>query len=193
MDKFIAEYFSKLQEIFKNIEYNKIKKSVEIIIEKYRRDKQIFIIGNGGSASTASHFACDLGKGCNIDDGKRFKVISLTDNVSWMSAISNDISYEHVFIEQLKNYLQKGDLVIGISASGNSVNVIKAFEYAKAIGANTLGFIGFSGGKIKNLSDNWIYVRNYNYGQVEDFHLILEHIITQYIKKELEKINKKGD
>lgn len=169
------------------------KKELEFFFQSlmysYNNNKKVIILGNGGSAATASHFACDLGKGSSLEGLKRFKVISLTDNLPLITAISNDLSYDEVFKYQLENILEEDDLVIGISASGNSENVVSAFEFAKSKSARTFALIGFSGGRLKDLSDKFIHVNSSNYGIVEDIHLMLEHVITQYIRSYLLYLN----
>ena len=140
-------------------------------------------MGDGGSASNASHFACDLGKGTlkRVYDGKekRFRVISLTDNIVTITAFANDLSFEDIFVQQLHNLIDKGDVVIGISGSGNSPNVIKAIRYAQTCGAKTIGFLGFkTGGKLSKLVDYEITVQDNHYGRIEDIHLALGHLIT---------------
>lgn len=183
--EFSKNYFGELKRIINELDLEKIRKITEVIYQAYRNDKQIFIMGNGGSASTASHFACDLGKGTlkNVydDNEKRFKVISLTDNVTTLMAFGNDLSFEDVFYQQLRNLISEGDVVIGISASGNSVNVIKAIQYAKKCKATTIGFLGFrTGGKLHDLVDYEITVQDEHYGRSEDIHLISVHLITNY-------------
>jgi len=158
---------------------------MEMIYEVFKKNKQVFILGNGGSASTASHFCCDLGKGTVIDGQPRFRVISLNDNIPLLTAYSNDFGYEFVFVEQLRNLLNEGDLVICITASGNSTNVLNAIEYAKQIGAATIGFLGFGGGKAKDMVTEHITVSNSNYGQVEDIHMILAHAACQYFRERI--------
>jgi len=143
-------------------------------------------MGNGGSASTASHFACDLGKGTICEGKPRFRVVSLNDNMPLITALSNDFGYERVFIEQLMNLVSPDDLVISITGSGNSPNILKAVEYAKKQGAKTIGLIGFGGGKLQEIVDEHITVSNTNYGQVEDIHLILAHALSQYFKEMIE-------
>lgn len=181
----IKEYISHLQMAISAIPVDRIKKLIELLLEAYEDEKQIFIFGNGGSASTASHFACDLGKGTIRANSKRFKVISLTDNVALMTAWANDSSYNDVFKEQLENLLKPGDVVIGISASGNSRNVLNAIEYTNSIGCTTIGFAGFGGGKLAEMVDECIVVESDRYGPVEDIHLMLEHIIIFCIAEEL--------
>ncbi len=190
--EFSKNYFTELKKIVDKFDLEKIQKITEVIFDAHKNDKQIFILGNGGSASTASHFACDLGKGTvkNVYDDreKRFRVISLTDNTATLLALGNDLSFEDIFSQQLNNLINKDDVVIGISASGNSPNIIKAIQYAKKCGAQNIGFLGFkTGGKLAKLVDYEIIVQDEHYGRIEDVHLILEHLITSYlaeIKKE---------
>jgi len=181
----IEEYISHLQVAISTLPVDKIEKSIELLLEAYEDGRRIFILGNGGSASTASHFACDLGKGTVCGNGKRFKVISLTDNVALMTAWANDSSYDDIFKEQFENYLETGDVVIGISASGNSKNVLNAIEYANSKRCVTIGFAGFGGGKLSSMVDECVIVESDRYGPVEDVHLMLEHIISFCIAEEL--------
>ena len=181
----IGEYISHLQAAISAIPIHKIKRLTELLLEAYEDGRHVFILGNGGSASTASHFACDLSKGTINGNGKRFKVISLTDNVALMTAWANDSHYDEVFREQLENLSSPGDVVIGISASGNSNNVLNAMGYARAIGCVTIGFAGFGGGQLASIVDECIIVESDRYGPVEDVHLILEHVISNRIAEEL--------
>lgn len=144
--------------------------------------KHVFILGNGGSAATASHFACDLAKGTAVPGGRRFKAIALTDNIPLVTAWANDDSFDNIFVEQLSNLLSDGDVVIAISVSGNSPNVLNAMELARKLGAITIGFTGFDGGDLKNLVDMAIVVPNHCMEQVEDVHLILEHAICTLLR-----------
>jgi D-sedoheptulose 7-phosphate isomerase len=157
------------------------KKAQEIVGELLKaRDSgnRIYIMGNGGSASTASHMASDLNKGANRKDAPRFKAIALTDNIPAMLAWANDSSYEDVFLEQLINHVEKGDVVIGISGSGNSVNVLKAVEHANRVGAVTIGLTGFDGGALNKICKVSYVVPNNCMQQVEDVHLLIEHMIS---------------
>ena len=181
----INEYKNKLSLAIDNMDVEVINSAVDMLWNAYENDKQIFVIGNGGSASTASHIACDIGKGVVQPDKKRFRIQSLTDNLAWITAIANDISYDSIFEEQLKNFLNEKDIVIAISASGNSANVVKAVEFAKNHGAIIIGMTGFSGGKIKELADVKIHADLNDYGQAEDFHLICEHIMTECIRRRM--------
>jgi len=180
--KFTNGYFLELRSTLDEIPMEKVERIVQIIYEAYRNNKYVFIMGNGGSASTASHFACDLGKGTICEGKPRFRVMSLNDNMPLITALANDFGYEKVFIEQLMNLINPGDVVVSITGSGNSPNILKAVEYAKGQGAKTIGLIGFRGGKLKEIVDEHITVSNMNYGQVEDIHLILSHAISQYFK-----------
>jgi D-sedoheptulose 7-phosphate isomerase len=184
----IKTYIANLQAAIDALEIEKIKRVIDKIWEAYEADKQIFVIGNGGSAATASHFACDLGKGTIVPSRRRLRIMSLTDNVAVMTAWANDLSYDDIFVEQLKNLLNQDDLVIGISASGNSRNVLKAIEYANSMNCTTIGLTGFGGGKLAQIADESIIVDSYDYGPVEDIHLILDHIIRAWIYEELNRI-----
>lgn len=150
---------------------------VETLRAAWREDRQIFVFGNGGSAANASHFATDLGKGSSDKLGKRFRVLSLNDNVSWMTAIGNDYSYEDVFVRQLENYARAGDVVISISVSGNSPNCVKALEWAKARGLRTLGVVGAKRGRMADILDQVIVVNDTHYGRVEDAQMGVLHML----------------
>jgi len=161
------------------------KKAQEIVGELLKaRDsgKRIYIMGNGGSASTASHMASDLNKGANRKDALRFRAVALTDNIPAMLAWANDSSYEDVFLEQLSNHVEKGDVVIGISGSGNSVNVLKAVEHANRVGAVTIGLVGFDGGALSKICKVSYVVPNNCMQQVEDIHLLIEHMISNILR-----------
>lgn len=157
-----------------------------IVITMLGRGRTTYIIGNGGSASTASHMAVDFTKGTQIEKGHRLCVASLTDNVAVLTAWANDVSYNGVFTEQLKVLAKRDDILIAISASGNSENILEAVRWANEEGLGTIGFIGFGGGKLKSLVDADITVSSRNYGVVEDFHLSLGHILSQFIRQHLE-------
>ena len=162
-----------------------IEEIADIIFDAYKRGKQIFIMGNGGSATTASHFARDLQIGAAVAGKPRIQATSLTDNVAFITALANDIDYSSIFEEQLIGQLEEGDVVIGISASGNSPNVLKAIEYARKNGAITIGFIGFGGGKLRELVHKSIVLSSRDYGQVEDIHLSLAHIVSYLVKERI--------
>lgn len=182
----IQKYISHLQGVLERLNLDDVRESIAYVMAAYHADKQIFVVGNGGSASTASHLACDLGKGTHIPGKRRFRVISLTDNVATMTAWANDVCYEDVFVEQLKNLVNPGDLVIGISASGDSENIIRAIRYANEVGCKTIGWCGFGGGKLAGLTDVSVVTDSYEYGPVEDVHHILNHVLHAWIREEFE-------
>lgn len=186
--EFIAVYLYEVKRCLDALDKNKIEIAIDMIVEAYKNDRKVFILGNGGSASTSSHMACDLGKGTlqrvYDETERRLRVISLTDNVALMTAFANDLSFEDIFVQQLRNLVETGDLVIALSGSGNSVNVIKAMKYAKACGAKTIGLLGFkNGGKLAKLVDCSIIVDSTHYGPIEDIQLILNHLIASWIAK----------
>ena len=156
--------------------------AVAVLYEARLSDRQVFIMGNGGSAATASHFACDLGKGTLLPGRPRFRVIALTDNMPLFSALANDYGYHRVFAEQLASLVRPGDVVIGISGSGNSANVVNALLFAQKVAATTIGMTGFDGGNVKRLVDVCIHVPNDCIEQVEDVHLLLEHLICTELR-----------
>jgi D-sedoheptulose 7-phosphate isomerase len=154
----------------------------ERLYRAYRSEKQVFTLGNGGSASTASHMAADIGKNTIGPNMRRFRVVSLNDNVATLTALANDLGYENVFSEQLKNLIRPGDLLIVVSASGNSPNVLHAIRSAQAVCAEVVGILGFDGGVAATLVDLAVVVPSSHYGIVEDAHLIVNHIMVDYFK-----------
>ena len=187
--KMIESYILEIQRILDKSPIANIQKCIDLVMLTYNQNGQILVMGNGGSASTASHIANDLGKG-TAHFGHRPRVISLTDNVSTMTAWSNDACYEDVFVEQLKGFANPGDLVIGISASGNSENVLRAIRHANAIGCKTIGWTGFGGGELGKITDISVIVDSHEYGPVEDVHLMLNHILCQSIHQKFLKVFK---
>ncbi len=179
----IDTYFSDLQEMVRAISQAHLQEILVLLEETYRQGRRIFIMGNGGSAATASHFALDLAKNTIMPGAPRVKAISLTDHVPLITAWSNDTAYEYIFAEQLANMIEPGDLVIGISASGNSLNVINALKVAKKSRAATIGLLGAKGGQIKQMVDAYVLAPGQNIEQEEDAHLILAHIITRHMRE----------
>ncbi|MBL7183767.1 MAG: SIS domain-containing protein [Anaerolineae bacterium] len=179
----IRLYVEKLKATLDRLPWEAIRHVIGVLHYARLNDRQVLILGNGGSAATASHFACDLGKGTVMPGQPRFRVIALTDNMSLFSALANDYGYEHVFAEQLANLARAGDIVIGISGSGNSANVLKAIELARTMQATTIGFVGFDGGRLKETVDLCIHVPSDCMEQVEDIHLMLEHLICTCLRK----------
>lgn len=182
MENIISNYIKDIDKLLKSLNSSEVSNVIHIINECYKKNRQIFIMGNGGSASTSSHFACDLGKGTIVKGKERLRVMSLSDNMALITAISNDYGYEYIFSEQLENLVNEKDVVIAISASGNSPNIIKGVEYAKEKKAIVIGFTGFNGGKLRELSDICIHINCDNYGQIEDIHMLLCHLISQGIR-----------
>ncbi len=182
----VGKYISSVVETIQGLPVDLIEDIVDILQVARLDGKKIFIMGNGGSASTASHFVCDLAKNTRKDGWPHFKVIGLTDNMAILSAYANDEGYENVFSQQLANLIETGDIVIGISASGNSPNVLNAMELAHKYQATKIGFTGFDGGQLSQLVDINIHIPNDNYGQVEDVHLMLEHIIVNALQDRVE-------
>jgi D-sedoheptulose 7-phosphate isomerase len=189
--EFAKDYISGLKSVLDRIPWETVDQILKIVEEVHQRRGQIFVIGNGGSAATASHMMNDLNKGTlgHKGDGAwpRFRVIALTDNVSLMTAWANDTDYNHGFSEPLKNLAQRDDLLIAISASGNSPNIIAAVEVAKQMGVRVVGLTGFGGGKLAKLADVSFVVASSEYGPVEDVHMILDHIMTGYLYEKLKQ------
>lgn len=177
----INNYFEKLKNVLDNLSRDEIETFINVLVQAKEDGKTVFIMGNGGSAATASHFCCDFNKGVSYGKDKRFKFICLNDNVATMMAYANDISYEDVFVEQLKNFLNVGDIVIGISGSGNSKNVLKAIEYANANNGVTIGITGYDGGELRKIS-RYSVNTNINDMQIsEDVHMILDHLCSKIL------------
>jgi D-sedoheptulose 7-phosphate isomerase len=192
-ERFVKEYLKEIRGILDRMEEDLITKIDILATELFRARENgntIFMMGNGGSASTASHFAGDLSKGTLVDGFPRFKAIALTDNIPNMLAWANDKGYEHIFVEQLRNLMEPGDIVIGISGSGNSENVIRAIEYANEHGAVTVGFSGFSeNNKLMNAAKINVHVPSSYMQRVEDIHLVLQHLLTSLIRGEMTEEN----
>jgi D-sedoheptulose 7-phosphate isomerase len=182
---FVTGYFQEIQRCLASLAPDDVARFLACIERAYQDDRQMYIIGNGGSAATASHMACDLAK--NVYPAasyvRRFRVTSLTDNVAIITAVANDCGYERIFSEQLTNLLQKDDLVVAISASGNSPNVVDALTLARARGARTAALLGFDGGVVKDMVDVALVVRSRDYGHVEDLHLVLNHLVAAWMRQ----------
>lgn len=176
----LKDYLNKLVDLFSTINYTEFEEFIKELTEAYQRKSNIFICGNGGSASTASHFACDINKGVSFGQNKRFRVICLNDNIPTLLAYANDISYDDIFIEQLKNFMNENDLVIGISGSGNSENIIRAIKYGNKHGGRTFGICGFNGGELKGVAKKSLTIGSNDMQKIEDMHLILIHCAMQW-------------
>lgn len=179
----VREYLNGLKQLLGELEEDRIQQAINVVYQSRLANRQIFIMGNGGSASTASHFVCDLSKNTRREGWPNFRVIGLTDNMPLVTAFANDEGYDTVFAQQLASFVQPDDVVIGISASGNSKNVLNAIEYAHCHGAITIGFTGYDGGKLAKMVDINVHVPSFNIQHVEDVHLALEHLITNALNE----------
>jgi len=185
LKEFSNSYISDLKNLLDRFDHGQFEKIVDLMLSAYDREAHIFVMGNGGSGSTASHFACDINKGCCMDLGKKFKMISLSDSIPTMLALANDVSYDAVFVEQMKNFFKPGDLVIGISGSGNSENVLQAIQYANDNDGTTIGLSGYSGGKLSEMVDVSFVADIHDMQKTEDVHMIVVHIIMQAVYRAL--------
>ena len=174
-----CSYFDRYAKLVSELPYIEMEHVIDLLQATYEQERRVFLFGNGGSAALASHFACDLGKGTISDAarGKRFRVLSLTDNISLITAWANDTSYDRVFAEQLKNFIQPGDIAFGISASGSSPNVLNALKVAREAEGITVGLTGFRGGKMPQLCDFCIVIPSDNMQIIEDMQLGITHAI----------------
>jgi D-sedoheptulose 7-phosphate isomerase len=179
----IDQYLEDLKKTIDGLPRDRIQRVIDILHEARLNKQQVFVMGNGGSASTASHFVCDLAKNTRARSVPNFKVIGLTDNMPIFSALANDDGYENVFADQLASYMQPGDVVIGISTSGNSENVLRAIQLAHSISAKTIGLTGFDSGKLGALVDVNLHVPSDCIEHVEDIHLVLEHLICKALRE----------
>jgi D-sedoheptulose 7-phosphate isomerase len=181
---YTANYKSELLKTIESLDLSRIEQAIQWFREARDQGRQIFVCGNGGSASTASHFACDMVKGASYQREKRFRLMALTDSLPTLTAYSNDVSYDVVFEEQLRNFARPGDLVMAISGSGNSPNVLRAVEYANSIGCRTIALTGRDGGKLGPLAQLNIQAHAPHMGRIEDAHMIACHMIGYYFMEE---------
>ncbi len=190
-----ANYLHRIAAELAQVDRSKMERLADLIYQAWQDERFVFIMGNGGSGTTASHMSEDLGKSTlrpqDLDDEskKRLKVLSLTDNVGWIMAVGNDLSYDQIFVQQLMNYGHKGDLVIAISGSGNSTNILKAVDWANRHGLTTFGLTGYSGGKLKQLQQDGLHVPLDDMGMVESIHLCLFHWVLNDVYA---RINREG-
>jgi D-sedoheptulose 7-phosphate isomerase len=180
------DYVAQVRELLAELDLAAVAAAATVLLEAYDGGRTVFICGNGGSASTASHMAADLGKNTVAAGRPRLRVLSLNDNMAWLSALANDLGYENVFVEQIENLLQPGDVLIAISASGNSPNVVRAAEFAKAHGGRVLALVGFQGGRLLEMAHHTVHLKCDAYGPVEDAHLILNHIFTEALRQRIQ-------
>jgi D-sedoheptulose 7-phosphate isomerase len=183
------EYIEDLKRVLDEFPHFHFERLIKVLLRAYHNEQHIFVMGNGGSASTASHWVADLNKGCCLNLEKKFKMLSLCDSISSMLAYGNDLSYGDIFVEQLKNFFVPGDVVIGISGSGNSKNVLNAIDYANDNGGITVGLCGFSGGQLCRSVQVPILARVADMQMVEDIHMVVVHMTMQRLIKELSVIH----
>jgi len=177
----ISAYFEREKATIDAISKEDLNTLMNLLVDAKDAGKTIFIMGNGGSAATASHYVCDFNKGISMGKDKMFKFICLNDNIPTMMAYANDLSYADVFVGPLKNFMQAGDIVIGISGSGNSENVVRAIQYANENGGVTVGLTGYSGGKIKQLSKYNVHIPIDDMQITEDLHMVLDHCMMKIL------------
>lgn len=184
VEAFSNAYLDYLKQVLDGIDRGSIRRFVDTLLDARERGATVFFVGNGGSAATASHFANDLSIGTN-DYEKPFRVTSLTDNVPVMTALGNDFGYDEIFVRQLRVHSRPGDVLVGISASGNSPNLVKAFEHARDAGIRTVAITAFDGGRIRQMADDGIHVPTEpkEYGPAEDAHMVLDHLIGAYLTR----------
>ena len=177
MKEWISDYIAAEKQALDSIPVDQVAAVIETVKEALENDRQIFVFGNGGSAANSSHFATDLGKGSSDAVGKRFRILSLNDNVSWMTAIGNDYEYDGIYKRQLENYGQAGDVVLTMSVSGSSPNLIEACNWAKENGLYVVALIGGKRGELSEIADNCIVIDETHYGRTEDCQMGIAHMI----------------
>lgn len=173
----IEDYFGRIKRALDAVSRREVGDFMGLLAEALEMGRTVFIMGNGGSGATASHYACDFNKGLSFGKARRFRFVCLNDNMPTLLAYANDEGYEEVFVEQLRNFLSPDDVVIGISGSGNSPNVLKAIAYANSLGARTVGLTGFDGGELRRLARYGVNVPGDNMQVAEDLHMMLDHMI----------------
>lgn len=183
----IKRYIQKEINALQNLDLEALNDAMGAIMEAWGKDATIYTMGNGGSAATASHMVCDFNKGISSEIGRKFRLQCLNDNTSIVVAIANDISYDEVFSYQLKDILTKDDLIIAISGSGNSKNIIKAVEYAREVGSKIIGITGYSGGKLMDMADYKMHVAIDDMQITEDLHMMFDHMMMQVFCNNLKK------
>ncbi len=177
---FASEYKRHLLAALETVDLDRVEDLIDVFSRAREEDRQIFVFGNGGSAATANHFACDIVKGASYGRDRRFRILSLSEQVPTMTAYSNDVGYESVFVEPLKNFARRGDVAMAISGSGNSENVIQAIEYANSIGCYTVGLSGLTGGRLRPSVDLSLHVTDHHMGRVEDAHFFICHMVCYH-------------
>jgi D-sedoheptulose 7-phosphate isomerase len=189
MEDFINKYIDGQVSALRSISAARISDLVALFRAALDKDRQIFVCGNGGSAANASHFVTDLGKGSSDKTYRRFRCMSLNDNVSWMTALGNDYDYSEIFSRQLMNLAKPGDLLMVMSVSGNSPNLVKAVDWAKSNGCTSIALVGGKKGRLAEIADHVVVIEDMHYGRVEDAHMGICHMIA-YAFMEIEKLQK---
>jgi D-sedoheptulose 7-phosphate isomerase len=178
MNDWIIQYFQAQKRALDSVPAEQVARLVALLRDAWREDHQIFVFGNGGSAANASHFATDLGKGASDKLGRRFRVLSLNDNVPWLTALGNDYSYEEIYARQLMNYARAGDVALTLSVSGNSPNLVRAIGWARENGLRTVALVGARRGRLAEIAENVVVIDDVHYGRVEDAHMGICHAIS---------------
>lgn len=195
----VGEYLGRLQAELDRLDQREIRLMADLLFEAWQDEKFVFIFGNGGSGTTATHFSEDLGKSTlkqedlKDESKKRLKVMSLTDNLGWILALGNDVGYDQIFVQQLMNYGSAGDLVIAISGSGNSPNVLKAVEWSNRQGLKTFGLTGYSGGKLRQMAQAGLHVPLDDMGMVESIHLCVFHWVLNDVFARINQAGRYGE
>jgi D-sedoheptulose 7-phosphate isomerase len=186
MKQYFLDYIRELKDTLDKLDLEVFSQINDLLFQALKKEKFVFTMGNGGSGSTASHLVSDLNKGACFDQPKKFKALCLNDNVPTLLAYANDVSFSDTFKEQLKNFMQEGDVVIGFSGSGNSENVIKALDYANSCGGITIGFTGYDGGRISQIVKHSLIVPVHDMQKSEDIHFVLAHMIMRTMRNRLQ-------
>jgi D-sedoheptulose 7-phosphate isomerase len=186
VETYIRDYKVRSLEALTRISESAVAEVIRLVVLAHEQKRQIFVCGNGGSAATSSHFANDLGKGASSGREKKFRILSLTDNLPWISAVANDIDYAEIFVEQLKNFADDGDTLIAFSGSGNSKNVLRAVEWANDRGLTTIGITGRPGGRLASLCRHPIFVESGHMGNIEEGHFLIQHLVAYYFMENLD-------
>lgn len=186
LQTFVEEYLERLRLLVDTMPVERIEAIGDILFDAYRHGRQVFVAGNGGSAATASHLACDLGKSTIRRNLRRLRIVSLNDNVPLLTALANDAGYDQVFSEQLVNLIGAGDVLIVLSGSGRSPNILEAIRYARSRSATVIALLGFDGGEAVELADEYVLVPSDEYGLIEDLHMVLNHVLTGYFQRRLD-------
>jgi D-sedoheptulose 7-phosphate isomerase len=191
MHDWIDSYLAQQKAALDSIPAEGVTKLVETFRRAWAGDKQVFVFGNGGSAASASHFVTDLGKGASDKLTRRFRVMSINDNTPWITALGNDYAYDQIFVKQMANFARAGDVVLAMSVSGNSPNLVKAIEWANAEGLETIALVGAKRGKLAEIAEQSIVIASEHYGRVEDAHMTICHLLA-YAFMEIPAITQKS-